>query len=156
VIIVPASLAAPPKGVKPVPPITLDPVGTAIADSTPSGAGAMPVEVSLALRLELQCGRLGPGPVIVSLPAAMHVPDSLARGAILLNGNAPSTARLAGHVVTLTHPPANGILCASMAPGTLTIVFPKSAGFGNPRTAGRYPVVIRAGRAVGTAHLIVS
>ena len=156
VILVPAAVAAPPKAITPVPPVTIGPIGQATAAAAPSGAGANPVELSLTLRLELQCGRLGPGPIVVSLPAAMQMPATIARGTVLLNGTAPATLTLSGHVVTMTRPPTKGILCTVMAPGTMKVVFSRAARLGNPSGAGRYAVTVRAGRTTGVAHLSIS
>jgi hypothetical protein len=119
-------------------------------------AGARPVELTLTLRLELKCGRPMSGPIIVVLPAAARVPASIPRAAVRLNGRPPSGMSVSHHVVGLALPRTTGLSCDVIAPGTLTVVFMRAAGVGNPAAPGTYPVSLRAGGTTAIAKLIVS
>src|SRR5579864_3348383 len=152
-ILVPAAAAAAPK---PISPIAIGGLGTATASAAPSRAGARPVTLTLTLEVELQCGRLQRGPIVVSLPESMPLAASLARTAVLLDGKPPATVSLAGHSIGIGVPPRTGIVCDVMSPGKLKIIFTPAAHFANPPAPGRYAVTIRAGRASGTAQLVVS
>jgi hypothetical protein len=151
-ILTPAATGAPQQPISPI----VGGLGAATASAAPGRAGARPVKLTLTIEVELQCGRLQHGPVLVSLPWAMHLGASLARTAVLLDGKPPAAVRLAGHSIDISVPPTTGIVCDVMSPGKVTIVFTRAAGFGNPPAAGRYAVTIRAGRTSGTAHLVVS
>jgi len=150
---VPAARGAPPT---PVPPVTLPAGGVATATAVPATAGARPVKLTLTLRYEMQCGRPGPGPVVVSLPAAERVPHTLARRDVSLGGKPPVRASISGHVVVLTLPPQRGIICDVIGPGILTIAFAPAAGLGNPSAAGSYAIAVRVGARAFVAHLAVA
>ena len=152
-IAVPAAVGAPPK---PLPPVTLPTGGSATAVAVPATAGARPVKLTLTLRFEMQCGRPGPGPVVVSLPAAERVPHTIARHAVTLGGKPPLRASISGHVVVLTLPPQKGVICDVIGPGTLTVAFAPAAGLGNPPSAGSYAVAVRVGARAFVAHLAVT
>jgi len=152
-ILVPAAAGAPPKPISPIVPGRL---GAATAVAVPTRAGARPVTLTLTIEVELQCGRLQNGPILVSLPAAMRIGASLARTAVLLDGKPPAAVSLAGHSIAIGVPPRTGILCDVMSPGKVTIVFTRAAGFGNPSDAGRYAVTVRTGRTTGVANLRIS
>ncbi|HVA31904.1 MAG TPA: hypothetical protein VMU58_11610 [Gaiellaceae bacterium] len=131
------------------------PVGSAAAVAVPATAGAHPVTLTLRARLLMTCGRPGPGPIVVSLPAAERVPRAIARSAVLAGGSAPLTVRVAGHTVTLTLPRPPGVTCLVIAPGTLTIVFSRAAGLGNPSAAGTYALSVRIGAQSFRARLTI-
>jgi hypothetical protein len=152
-LLVPAGAAAPPKPIRPIP---ILPVGTATASAVPATAGARPAALTVTLRLELRCGRLGPGPIVVVLPAAVRVPPALSRADVHVNGGPPASVSLSRHVIGLTVPRVSGITCDVMAPGRLTVAFLSTAGLGNPATPGRYAVSIRAGGSAAVAHLVIS
>jgi hypothetical protein len=152
----PAGGTTPPKPVKPIPPIVLPAPGVATASAAPARAGARPAALTLTLSTELKCGRLGPGVVLVTLPAAVRVPSTLHRSRVRVNGRVPAAVKVTGHVVVLTEPPLKGLTCDVLAPGRLKVVFTRAAAFGNPLEPGRYPIAIRAGAARGIAHLVVS
>ena len=152
-LLVPAGAAAPPKPIRPIP---ILPVGTATASAAPARANARPAELTVTLRLFLQCGRPGPGPIVVVLPAAERVPATLSLAAVRVNGGPPASVSLSRHVIGLTLPRVSGITCDVMARGTLTVVFLRSAGLGNPSAPGRYAVSIRSAGTAAVAHLIVS
>ncbi|HXY80128.1 MAG TPA: hypothetical protein VEH55_02060 [Gaiellaceae bacterium] len=150
---VPAAAGAPPK---PVPPVTLPPGGSATATAMPATAGARSVRLTLTVRFEMQCGRPGAGPVVVSLPAAERVPHTIARRDVSLGGKPPLRASISGHVVVLTLPPQRGVICDVIGPGTLTVGFAPAVGLGNPPTGGSYPVAVRVGARAFVAHLAVT
>lgn len=150
-LIVPASSGAPPK---PAPPVKL-PVGAATAVAAPDTAGAQPAALTLALRLLMQCGRPGAGPIVVSLPAAEHVPATIARGDVLVGGSPPRAASVSGHTVLLTLPRPQGVTCMVIAPGTLTIAFSRAADLGNPPVVGGYRIPVRVGVRTFVARLTV-
>jgi hypothetical protein len=150
---VPALAASPPK---PAPPVPLPRTGSATAVAAPATAGARPVTLTLKLRYEMQCGRPGAGPLVVSLPAAEHVPHALARSTVVLDGKPPASVSVTGHVVVLTLPPQQGVTCMVIGPGTLTVVFTRAAGLGNPAAAGSYPIAARIGAHTFTPHLAVT
>jgi hypothetical protein len=152
-ILVPAAAGATPK---PISPIVIGGLGAATAAVEPSRAGARPVTLTLTIEVELQCGRLQHGPIVVSLPEKMRLGASLARTAVLLDGKPSATVSLTGHSVGIGVPPRAGIVCDVMSPGKLEIVFTPAAHFGNPPAPGRYAVTIRAGGTSGTAQLVVS
>lgn len=152
-ILVPAAAGATPK---PISPIVIGGLGAATAAAEPARAGAQPVTLTLTIEVELQCGRLQRGPVVVSLPETMRLGASLARTAVLLDGKPPATVSITGHSVGIGVPPRTGIICDVMSPGKLKIVFTPAAHVGNPPEPGRYPVTIRAGRTSGIAQLVVS
>jgi hypothetical protein len=155
-LLVPAGAAAPPKPVHPISPIAIRPIGTATANAVPAAAGAQPAGLTVTLRLEMQCGRPRPGPIVVALPAAMSLPAQLLRTDVRIDTRMPATLSLTKHVVVLTPPRTSGITCDSIGPGTLSVVFLQSAGLGNPASPGTYPVTIRSGGSSAVAHLIVS
>jgi hypothetical protein len=152
-ILVHAAAGATPK---PTSPVVIGGLGTATAAAEPARAGARPVALTLTIEVELQCGRLQHGPVVVSLPEKMRLGASLARTAVLLDGKPAATVSLTGHLVGIGVPPRTGIICDVMSPGKLKIIFTPAAHFGNPPAPGRYAVTIRVGATSGTAHLIVS
>jgi hypothetical protein len=140
----------------PIGPIDLQPTGTLVAEALPARVGARPAELRLTLSAELQCGRLGPGPVIVVLPAAERMPAEMRTGAVLVNGRAPSGLALSGHTVGITLPRTIGLTCNVIGPATVTVTFTRAAHLGNPMTPGTYRLWLRAGRNAATAPLIVS
>lgn len=150
---VPALAASPPK---PKLPVQLPLTGSATAVAAPDTAGARPVTLTLKVRYLMQCGRPGPGPVVVSLPTAVRVARTLPRSAVLVDGKPPASASVTGHVIVLTLPPQHGITCMVIAPGTLTVVFTRAAALGNPAAAGSYPIAVRIGARAFTPHLAVT
>ena len=150
---VPALAALPPKPQLPVPlPLT----GSATAVAAPATAGARPAVLTLKIRYEMQCGWPGAGPLVVSLPKAQHVPHTLAPRTVVVDGKPPASASLTGHVIVLGLPPRHGITCMLIGPGTLTVVFTRAAGLGNPAAAGSYPIAVRIGAHAFTPHLAVT
>jgi hypothetical protein len=152
-MLVPAGAAAPPK-VQPIAPIAIRPVGSLVARAAPSERGARPAALRLVLRTELQCGRLGGGSIVVVLPAAERMPAALHDGDVLVNGKA-LTASLRGHVVSIGLPKTSGTTCDVIGPGTVSVVFTKAAGLGNPVAAGMYRVSMRVGGSLAVAPFVV-
>ena len=105
-------------------------------------AGAPAVGLTLRLGYPMQCGSPGPGPVSVTLPAAMTVPQSIARAAVLVDGKPAVHVARNGRAIVVGLAQPTGIMCDVIAPGTLTIRFRSTVGLGNPRVPGTY--VVRA------------
>jgi len=153
-ILVPAGAAAPPK-VQPIAPIAIQPAGALTAQAAPVQSGARPAALRLSLRTELQCGRLGEGPIVVVLPAAERVPASLQAGDVLVNGKALD-ATLAGHVASIALPKTTGFTCDVIGPGTVSVVFTEAASLGNPLAPGTYRVSLRMRGKTAVAPFVVS
>jgi hypothetical protein len=100
--------------------------------------GAHPVALTFTFKYEMQCGDPGTGPVVLQLPAAMSVPSRVAKGSVLLNGTALLSFAVKGAKITVGIPPRSGVMCDVIGPGTLTVVLERSAGIGNPKSAGTY------------------
>jgi hypothetical protein len=100
-------------------------------------AGATNVRVQLTEHTELQCGRPTTGTITVTLPAAVGVPTTLARGAIKLN-DAAVAAHIAGHRITFVVPRPTGVICDVIGPGSFTITLTAGAHLRNPSHAGTY------------------
>jgi hypothetical protein len=149
--IVPAVSAAP---IKPVPPVTILPLGTATAAATPAMHGAT-AALTLTVRAELQCGRPSAGRILVSFPGAFHVPAHIGRRSTRIDDGLPSAVAVSAHVVALTVPPVRGLTCDSIAPGIVRVVFLRRAGLINPAHAGLYAISIRVGSTTAVAHLRV-
>lgn len=153
-LLVSSGAATPP----PVTPIArmLLPVGSAQARALPARAGARPVRLELAIRLRLQCGRPGPGPVLVSLPAAVAMPATIARDAVLVDGAPPVSLFVKGHVIRLALPRPVGVTCDSIGPGTVRVVFTRAAGLGNPEQPGSYRIGLSVGTRGAVARLVIT
>jgi hypothetical protein len=124
-----------------------DDVHTANAVVTP-GLVAHRATLTLKLHFEMTCGKPGPGPVTIDLPAKMQAMPSLA----VRVGTAPTTSAVKGHRVTVQLPQPHGISCMVIAPGTLTL---NLAGVRNPRSAGTYFVHAHLRAMAFTAQLAV-
>jgi hypothetical protein len=122
-------------------------VDWATATVSPSGAGHR-ATLTLKLHYEMTCGRPGPGPVYVHLPAKMGVPQRLVGG----NGTKQAPATVSGHVVTVQLPKPPAVTCMSIAPATLTLTL---TGVRNPATAGTYVVRARLHEHAFTAKLVI-
>ncbi len=51
--------------------------------------------------------------------------------------------------------PPHGVTCASIAPGSVTVVFAKSAHLGNPASPGHYRISVTAGHEQTVAPITV-
>ncbi|MBV8064639.1 MAG: hypothetical protein JOY73_03865 [Actinobacteria bacterium] len=152
-VFVPAAGAATPV---PIAPITPGDEGATTAVSAPAGAAAQPVQLTVTIKTELQCGRIRAGSILVTLPSAMRLGASIPRDSVTLNGAAPASMAVTGHIVALKVAPKPGIICDVIGPGVIRIVFARSAGLGNPMDAGSYAVTVHSGTVSGTAHLSIT
>lgn len=108
------------------------------------GAGVRPVALSLVFSYEMQCGYPGPGPVLVRLPPAEHVPARIATDAVLVDGKAATAVTTAGRELTIELRPPPRVMCDVIGPGRLTIELTRTAGLGNPGQAGSYSLTATA------------
>jgi hypothetical protein len=108
-------------------------------------AGVRPVVLTLAIRTELQCGRLIGGALVVRLPAQERLPATVAATAVLVGGKASGAVAVAGHTLTISIPRPHTMMCDVIGPGTVSLVLTRSANLGNPKTAGTYPLVVARG-----------
>jgi hypothetical protein len=104
--------------------------------------------LTLKLHFEMTCGRPGPGPVTIQLPAKMQAPRSLA----VRIGTTPAPATVSGSQVTVQLPQPHGVTCMSITQGTLTL---NLAGVRNPASAGTYFVHAHLRTMAFTAQLAV-
>ena len=117
------------------------------ATASPHVAGAQAVRLTLTLRYEMQCGYAGAGPLVVTFPRAVELPQRFAAGAVRLAGK-PVVATLDARHVSVTVPRHKGMLCDLMGPGSLTLTFTRAAKLANPSRAGSYSFqATHAGRA---------
>jgi len=116
-------------------------LSVALSSERPS---AHPVAVSVQLGYEMQCGYPGPGPVVLTFPAAEHVPARISATSVLVDGKAAPSVAVAGTSVTVGLAPPPQIMCDVIGPGRLTIRLTRSAGLGNPARSGSY--LLRATR----------
>jgi len=105
--------------------------------ASPHAAGAQGIRLTLTLRYEMQCNYPGAGPLVVTFPAALRLPQQFAAGAVELAGKQVA-AKVDGRHVTVAVAPHTGILCDVMGPGSLTLVFTPAARLANPARAGYY------------------
>jgi hypothetical protein len=98
----------------------------------------------------LQCGR-ALGSVEVTFPAAAHVPRTIPARDVAVGGRPAGSVRVAGRTVTVTAPRPTGVICDSLAQGTMVVTFARAAGLRNPARAGTY--VLRA-RRNGSAYAV--
>jgi len=147
-VAVPAGAAAPP--------VHIPGAGSLTAQATPSRAGARPAQLQLSVRAELQCGRVGPAPIVVTLPAAERLPGALAAASVRVNGAAPTRVVVRGKVVTISPPVQPKIICDVIGPGTIKVVFMPAARLGNPVRAGAYRVTMHARGETASGSFAVS
>jgi hypothetical protein len=112
------------------------------------GVVAHRATLTLKLHFEMTCGRPGPGPLTIQLPAKMQAPRSLA----VHIGTVPATATVSGNQVTVQLPQPHGVTCMSITEGTLTLYL---VGVRNPASAGTYFVHARLRTMAFTAQLAV-
>ena len=127
--------------------LAADPTNSSTAALSTSAAGAKPVAITIALRTELQCGRLVGGSLVVTFPRKMRVPASISVTSVLVGSRAARSVTVAGRVVTVAVPLPRGVICASIAPGVAKITFLRAAGLGNPKSPGAYSLTVRRGAA---------
>ena len=127
---------------------TIVPAQSAAVSLSSNRAGADNVAVTLHLTYEMQCGWPGPGPLVVTFPAAERLPPTIARAHVLLNGRPAASATRSGHTVSVGVPARSGMTCMVIGLGKATIEFTHAAGLGNPRAHGVYPVSVQRGKLV--------
>ena len=129
-----ALLTAPLAGAGPRQPLS----GSSMAVTASShAAGARGVRLTLTLHYVMRCANPGPGPLVVSFPAAMKLPRRFAPGTVKLAGKAVAATVDERHV-TVAVAPHRGVLCDMMAIGPVTLSFTRAAKLTNPAQAGSY------------------
>jgi hypothetical protein len=118
-----------------------------------SRAGARPVALTVALRTELQCGRLRGRSLSVRLPAQARVPDSIPASTVLVGGVQAARVEVSGHTLAIALRRPKAPICTTIAFGTAKIVVTRAARLGNPKAPGPYALAVYLGRAVTTAKL---
>lgn len=127
-------VAAPTAGAGPKAP---SPAQSMTVTGSPRAAKARPVRLALTLRYKMQCGYPGAGPLIVTFPSALKLPQRLAADAAELAVK-PIVAMVKGRRVTVAIPPHKGVLCGVVGPGSVTVTFTRAAKLANPARAGSY------------------
>ena len=122
--------------------------------ASPHAAKAHAVRLTVTLRYEMQCGYPGAGPLVVTFPSALKLPQRFAAGAVELSGKA-TAATVNGRQVTVTIARHKGLLCDLMGPGSLTLTFTRAAKLGNPTRAGSYSFKASHGKRTFTAKLAI-
>jgi hypothetical protein len=122
--------------------------------ATPHAARAHGVRLTLTLRYEMQCDYPGAGPLVVTFPSALTLPQQFPAGAVEW-GQKPLAAQVDGQRVTVTIPRHKGVLCDLMGPGSLTLTFTPTAKLANPARAGSYGFTATHARRTFTAKLAV-
>jgi hypothetical protein len=105
--------------------------------AAPRAARAHGVLLTFTLRYEMQCGYPGAGPLAVTFPSAVKLPQRFADGAVRLAGKSIA-ATVTARRVTVTIPPHKGVLCNLRGPGSVTLAFTRTAKLANPARPGSY------------------
>lgn len=105
--------------------------------ASPHSARAHHVRLAITLTYVMQCEYPGAGPLVVTFPSTVKLPKRFAAGSVKLAGK-PVAATVSGRNVTVTIPPHAGLLCTTMGPGVVTLVFTPAAKLANPTHAGSY------------------
>ena len=116
--------------------------------------GAHGVRLTFTLHYWMQCGYPGAGPLVVTFPKGMRLPDQLASGAVRLAGK-PVASEVHGRQVTVTVAPHTGVLCDLMSRGSLKLAFTRLAKLSNPTRAGSYRFAAKHRRLALTAKLVI-
>jgi len=107
-----------------------------------SRTGARPVELTLTLAYEMQCGYPGPGPVLIEFPRQLLLPATLTRSQVLVDGRSARSVRISGRTVSIGLAPRPRIICMEIAMSRLAIVFTAAADLGNPVRTGTYTLAV--------------
>lgn len=126
-----------------------------IVAASPQAARAHQVRLEVALRYQMQCNYPGAGRLVVTFPSAMKLPRQFALGAVELGGK-PFAVKVSGRKVTGTVPAPKGVLCSTIGPGSVTLVFTRKAKLQNPRRAGSYRFAVTHVSRMFAAKLAVS
>jgi len=117
----------------------------ATALATPQTAGATPARLKISLSLELRCARPGLAAIVVSLPSAWRVPNTVAPTAVWINSAHPKGVHVSGNTLTL-EPAVPRTTCMVLAPGRIKMKFTRAAMLGNPLEAGGYTIHVSIGK----------
>jgi hypothetical protein len=91
----------------------------------------------------LLCGKPR-GSLVVTFPAAVDLPRTIAAGSVHVNGQAAARVTIHARDVTVAVPPATGVTCQSITLGRVTLAFGTGAGIASAK-AGTYAVTVRSG-----------
>lgn len=130
----------------PAPPMTVA--------ASPHTARAHRVRLSVTLRYRMQCGYPGAGSLVVTFPSALKLPKQFASGTVKLAGKA-TPASVKGRSVAGTVPLPKGVLCGTLAPGSVTLLFTRAAQLANPVRAGSYRFTATHGKRTFRAKLAI-
>lgn len=133
--------------------VALGTPGALVATAVPADHGTQQAALTLRATFELQCGRANA--VTVGLPAAMGV-RTIRPGAVLVNGLHPASVRTSHHVVQVTMPPPQGMICNSIGPARVTVRFTSAAGLVNPAKPGAYAIWLRTRGQTAAGRLRIS
>ncbi len=128
--------------------LAIVPAQSASVSLSSDRAGANDVAVTLHLTYEMQCGWPGPGPLVVTFPAAERLSAKLSNTHVLLNGRPAMPVSRSGRSVSVSVPARAGVTCMVIGPGRVTIAFTSAAALGNPRMPGVYPISVQRGKLV--------
>jgi hypothetical protein len=109
-----------------------------LTSSTRSGTATVTVH-----GYPLLCGKPR-GSLVVTFPAAVDVPGTIAAGSVHVNGQAAAKVAVHGRNVTVAVPLPTGVTCQSITLGRVTLVFGTGAHIGSAK-AGTYAVAVRQG-----------
>jgi hypothetical protein len=116
---------------------------SATAQAAPDTAGARPVALTLALRTELQCGRLVGRTIAVRLPAQERVPHTIPRSAVRIGGTPAARVHVSGQSLAIVLAQPRGAICNVISTGIAKIVVTRAANLGNPAAPGTYSITIQ-------------
>lgn len=112
--------------------------------------------MTVELRTELQCGRLGGQKVQIGLPAQARVPSAVPAASILVGTSHPSRVTVSGKTLSLTIGVQSGhAICDVITTGVARIVLGRGANLGNPAQPGTYHVVVRRGTQATSAAVAI-
>jgi hypothetical protein len=123
--------------------------------AAPRTAGAHRVRVAITLRYTMQCGYPGAGPLVVTFPSAAKLPKRFTTGSVKLAGKAIA-AKIKRRNVTVTVPQHQGVLCGTIGPGSVTILFTRAGKLVNPAKAGSYGFTAAHGKHTFKAELAIT
>ena len=112
------------------------------ADTGLPASSVRPVTVTVR-GYPLLCGKPR-GSFVVTFPAAIDLPGTIATGAVHVNGQTAAKVAVHGRDVTVAVPPQTGVTCQSIVLGRVTLAFGTDAGIGAAK-AGTYAVTVRQG-----------
>ena len=81
---------------------------------------------------------------------------TIAPAAVLVNGVHAASVRISHHVVQVTMPPPQGMICDSIGPARVTVRFTRAAGLVNPQRPGSYRVWLQTRSETAAGRLKIS